>query len=269
MVIMLCNVDMKNKQLVIIAGAAGEIGTAYCKELVKRKIDCITIIRNKTLSIESPYIKSIVCNLDNESEIIEKFSSVNFSEYERVTFLHTIGVDKFDPRGYPVIEAMKTIDPDVYNTNVNSFKYLMRYCVQTIRAINAVNKNKIQLKIVIIAGVADKHAPFVIESFCEAKYIVRQYIQSQVRLYSEWVSGLAINITSTITQSALVVRPNADTKYWLQPQEVVDQSIDTLISKEDGYKEIDLIKELPNFIEGYYENNPVLYEKWSKETGIE
>lgn len=260
---------MKHKKLIIIAGAAGEIGSEFSRQLAQQGIDCIAVVRNKALSITSPLVQSVQCNLDNQQEIEEKFGSIDFEKYDQVVYLHTIGVDKFDPRGYPHIRPMDTIDPEVYHTNVNSFKYLMRYCVQRIRSINAGQKDrKIAFKISIIAGVADKHAPFVIESFCEAKFILRQYIQSSVSLYPEWISGLSINVTSTITKSALAVRPHADTTYWLTPEGVVSQSMNNLLSDEMGYKEIDIIKTLPTFVEGYYENNPVLYEKWSRETGI-
>ncbi len=256
------------KTLVIIAGAAGEIGTEFCKQVTGKNIDCIAVIRNRQVLVTSPYLQSIVCDLSDERQIREKFSSVDFSKYSKVIYLHTIGNDKFDPRGYPNIRPMNTIDPDIYNTNVNSFKYLMRYCVYRIKNINLTQKAKIKIKIAKIAGVADKYAQFVIESFCEVKYILRQYIQSQVLLYPEWVSGLSINVTSTITRSALLVRKYADTTYWLSPEDVAKQSIDILVEDVEGYKEIDLIKHSPSFTKGYYEDNKQLYEKWSRETGI-
>jgi hypothetical protein len=127
---------------------------------------------------------------------------------------------------------------------------------------------KTTLKISCIAGTADKYSPFVIESFCEAKYIVKQYIQSQCHLHPTWISGLSINVTSTITKSALAVRPHADTTYWFLPEEIVKESFDVLLKRAFGYSEIDLVKESPHFVEGYYENNHLLYEKWSRETGI-
>lgn len=258
----------KNKTLYIIAGAAGEIGTAFVKQLIGKGNDCIAIIRNKTISIESPYFISVTCDLTNQLEIEKCFTNISFEDYERVVYLHTIGVDKFDPRGYPNIKPMNTIDADVYNTNVNSFKYLYRYCIKRIRDYNLGHDQNIDLKISIIAGTSDKHTPFVIESFCEAKFILRQYIQSATNLYPNWVSGLSINVTSTITESALNVRPFADTTYWLTPEEVVNQSIDLLMENKSGYKEIDLLKKSPLFVNDYYENNTLLYEKWSKETGI-
>lgn len=256
------------KILAIIAGAAGEIGTTFCHFFANQQINCIAVIRNKQLAIRSKYIQSISCNLDTQKEVEEKFSTIRFEDYNQVIYLHTIGVDKFDPRGYPEVQKMETIDPDVYNTNVNSFKYLMRFLVGKIESTNKNRTEKTSLKISCIAGVADKYSPFVIESFCEAKYIVKQYIQSQCHLHPTWISGLSINVTSTITKSALVVRPHADTTYWFLPEEIVKESFEILLKSMVGYIEIDLIKKSPNFVQGYYENNHLLYEKWSRETGI-
>lgn len=260
---------MTSKKLIITAGAAGEIGAEFCRKAVENQIDCIGIIRNKKTGIQSAYFQELTCNLDNEKEIEQKLSDINFENYDQVIYLHTIGVDKFDPRGYPNIKPMDTIDPEVYNTNVNSFKYLLKFCLQKINEINSHSKNKkVRFRIVLLAGVGDKFTPFVIESFCEAKFIIRQYTQSYVNLYPEWVSGLSINISSTITQSALRVRPHADTEFWLTPKEVVNKSFDELISDTKLYKEIDIYKSSPFYTEGYYENNPLLYSRWSKETGI-
>lgn len=256
------------KILAIIAGAAGEIGTTFCHFFANKQIDCIAVVRNKQLPIKSTYIQPVSCNLDSQRDVEEKFSAIKFDQYQQVIYLHTIGVDKFDPRGYPEVQKMETIDPDVYNANVNSFKYLMRFLVGKIESTNKSLIEKTELKISCIAGTADKYSPFVIESFCEAKYIVKQYIQSQCSIHPNWISGLSINITSTITQSALAVRPHAETTYWFLPEEVVKESFENLLKKGVGYSEIDLIKKSPNFVQGYYENNELLYEKWSKETGI-
>jgi hypothetical protein len=64
------------------------------------------------------------------------------------------------------------------------------------------------------------------------------------------------------------VRPFAKTDYWLTPSDVVEQSYNEFIHFGSGYKEIDLMKFSPNFVEGYYEDIDMLYAKWSAETGI-
>lgn len=260
---------MKNStKLLIVAGAAGEIGTEYCKMAVAHKVNCIGIVRNRKTGIKSPFFTEVVCDLDKEASIHESFADVDFSEYKEIIYLHTIGADKFDPRGYPDIQPLKTIPSEIYDSNVNSFKYLLRYCTYAISKLNEKRSSKIGLRIAIIAGVSDKYTPFVIEPFCEAKFILRQYIQSYVGLHPDWISGLSINITSTITRSALQVRPYANTTYWLHPVEVVEKSFRTLISKAHKYKEMDIIKIFPDFIPGYYMSNKDLYEKWSRETGV-
>lgn len=259
---------MSKKHLVIVAGAPGEIGTAFCKKIITSKMDCIAIFRQHTIRLHSQHLKEVRCDLENLDNIKKSFKNIDFTAYSKIIYLHTIGVDKFDPRGYPKIKPMKTIDPQVYKTNVNSFKYLLRYCVSVLSEINKDKKTKVKFRVAIIAGVADKYTPFVIESFCEAKFIIRQYIQSYINLYPKWISGLSINISSTITKSALRVRPHANTKYWLTPTQVVEKSFKTLTSKFNDYKEFDIIKSSPHFVKDYYINDALLYKKWSQETGM-
>lgn len=251
------------KKLVIVAGAAGEIGQAFIKKLLEKDIEVLAILRNKDLYFEDNNLRKIKINLDNEIELNDKLSEIDIDSYNEIICLHTIGVDKFDPRGYPEIKKMKTIPEDVYDTNVNSFKYLYRYLLKRIN-----NNGNQKLKVAIIAGAADKHTPFVIESFCESKFILREYIRSGIELYPEKVSGLSINITSTITDSALNVRPFAELTYWLTPKEVAERSIDSLLENRNGYNQIDIIKYSPLFTENYYDDNELLYKKWSTETGI-
>lgn len=259
----------KNKKtLVIIAGAAGEIGTEYIKAFIEKRVDVLGIIRNKRVEgVESNLFESITCDLGNRKNIEVVFSRINIEDYSQIIFLHTIGSDKFNPRGYPNIAPMKTIDEDIYDTNVNSFKYLLRYLVSRISIANN-NGHDLKLKVSIIAGVSDKYTPFVIEPFCEAKFILREYIRSYVDRFPEWFSGLSINITSTITKSALSVRPQANTQDWLSPNEVVNQSADKIITPSKGYEEVDIIKYSKSFVQDYYENEELLYDKWSRETGI-
>ncbi len=258
--------DMKS--LVVIAGVAGENGTAYAKRFVEEGCDVVGIIRKTRVDgIDSDKFTQVQCELSSSQSIEEAFVAVDLESYNRVVLLHTIGVDKFNPRNYPNITKMETIDPDVYNTNVNSFKYILRYVAGRVYKANESGK-RIAMKTAIIAGVADKHTPFVIEDFCEAKLILRGYLHSYTDIFPEWFSGLSINVTSTVTKSALAVRPNADTTDWLTPDDVVDNSVSEIMSDSKVYKEVDIIKFSPNYVEGYYDNHHALYQKWSRETGI-
>jgi hypothetical protein len=260
--------NIKEKTLVIIAGVAGEIGTAFAKSITNQEIDVVGVVRNRKLIGDmNPHYSEIFCDLSNEYEIEKKFGNMALENYSRIIYLHTIGVDKFDPRNYPMIQKMETIPSDIYETNVNTFKYLLRYLAKRIRGINDSGK-KLLMKSVIIAGTSDKYTPFVIESFCEAKFILREYIRSYQSRFPDWFSGLSINVTSTVTKSAIEVRPYAKLDYWLTPEEVTERSINQLLDLRMGYEEVDLVKFSPEYNEGYYEDRDLLYEKWSAETGI-
>lgn len=262
------NNTAQKKQLVIIAGAAGEIGTEFTQKLVANNIETLGIIRNKPVSgIDSPLFKTVACHLDNPEHVEQVFSQIDLARFDRIIYLHTIGTDKFDARGYPHIRPMKTIDEDIYNTNVNSFKYLLRFLGTEVRKLRNKGKN-VELKTAIIAGVPDRYVPFVIEGFCEAKFILREYMRSYADRFPTWFSGLSINVTSTITKAALGVRPHADTEFWLTPEDVAAISFAELVSSNQGYKELNVIKFSPEYVDDYYENNEKLYTKWSKETGI-
>lgn len=260
----------KNTKLVIVAGAAGEIGTAYVQKIAESGwADIIAVVRNRNLEgVTHDCVRQIKCYLDDERDVQKKFDAIDLGNYNEVIYLHSIGVDKFQSRNFPKITKLQTIDPDVYDANVNSFKYVLKYLGTRIRQINSTQGHKIHMRIAAVLGVADKYAPFVIEDFCEAKFIVREYMRTYVERHPGWISALGINITSTITKSAVEIRPHADTTYWLTPQEVADRSCDAIMDGEHkDYREIDIIKFSPDYFESYYEDNDALYTKWSRETG--
>jgi nucleoside-diphosphate-sugar epimerase len=108
--------------LVIVAGAAGEIGTEFIKKIISENYNVVGIIRNSKVAIDHDNFETIQCSLDKDIDIQEKFDHLDLGRYSYVIYLHTIGVDKFNPRNYPNDVKMKNNDPDLYDTTVNSFK---------------------------------------------------------------------------------------------------------------------------------------------------
>jgi hypothetical protein len=254
------------KNIVIIAGAAGEIGAAYVKSFLEKEYDVLAVVRTKILPISHKNLKIVKMDLTSAVDIKNSMDKFQLFGYDSVTYIHSIGLDKFNPRGYPHITKMHTIDPQVYE-QVNTFKYLLKYLVHEIATYNGSSSKKISLKCVAIGGTSDKYTPFVIEDFCESKFIIKQYLRNYTERYFEWFTSLIVNVTSTITESALKVRPFADTTYWLTPDEVVMRSIDDIEKQGKGYSEKDLYKYNPNYYPGYYEDDHTLYKKWVMETG--
>ncbi len=250
----------KKKYLFIIAGASGEIGAAFIKQLAGN-FPIIGISRTNELDSLHKNLSWIHCDLTRHQDVEKAFSEKNFSIFEKVFLIHSIGLDKFENTNYPAIEPLETIDPTVYNSNVNTYKYIAATLMDKIsRERKAGSKTKLVLS--MIGSVADKHGVIFLTSFSESKNIVRAYIQFAVREH-KWISGLIINISSTITKSALGVRPYADTTYWLNPIDVVRKSAATLLKTKRGYNEIDIYKKDPNYDPDYYKNNEKIFSRWS------
>ncbi len=252
---------VKLKTLFIIGGASGEIGAEFVRRLIVSQ-QVIGISRENELDISSTNLRWLHFDLANPNETYKIVERMDFSKFARVVFIHSIGIDKFENIDYPRIDKIETIDPVVYNSNVNTYKY---FATALIKKLGQERKGgaKTQLTLAMIGSVADKHGLIFLTSFSESKNIVRGYMRDAVGRYP-WVTSLAINISSTITKSALKIRPHADTTYWLTPQEVVKKSLSTLLETTQGYKEINLYKKDPQYEPDYYTNNDKVFRRWSK-----
>ena len=82
------------------------------------------------------------------------------------------------------------------------------------------------------------------------------------------ISALMVNVTTVDTGNENLLRPNADKTYWLKTQEIVDRALPELAALS-GYKEIDIIKEKPDFDVKYYIDHEALLEKWRTEMGTD
>ncbi len=254
---------MVNKNLVIVAGATGEIGAEFVRKFSNQKgTDVLGISRKTISSIQRDNLLWIYADLSKPDDLRAAFSKVDFSKYNKITLIHSIGVDKFENVNFPQIEPLKTIDPVVYQSNVNTYKYLAWIVTDKIEQL--VERGlRIKLILSMVGSVADKHNIIFLTSFSESKNIVRAYIQNAIRHHS-WISGLVINISSTVTKSALAVRPQSDTTYWLTPKDVVVRALPRLAKAGKGYKEIDIFKKDPKFEKDYYKNQEKIYKRWAR-----
>ncbi len=248
------------KNCIIIAGANGEIGREFIKRFLPEN-EVIAISRNKSIEFTHPHLTSLLIDLTDPSQVEVAFADFNPAKYDRIIFIHSIGRDKFENTQYPKIESAPTMDPDVYSSNVSTYKFLARLLIKRVGQARKISP--VSLKLVMIGSIADKYGLLVLTSFTESKNIVRGYIRDAV-VRQPWISGLVVNISSTITKSATLVRPYADTTYWLTPKEVSDGSYEHILSSLDGYHEIEVYKKDPNFDENYYSDDEAVFKRWAK-----
>lgn len=248
------------RNCIIIAGANGEIGREYIQKFCsKNKI--IAISKQKISEIKHPNVSSIIVDLTNPKDLERAFINFDPTPYKRIILIHSIGRDKFENTNYPKIEPLGTLDSSVYTSNVNTYKYIARLLIKKVEV--ARETRSVKLKLVMIGSVADKYGLLILTSFSESKNIVRSYMKDAVQSFP-WVSALVVNISSTITKSALDVRPHADTTYWLKPNEVVENSWKKILRQFGRYKEIDVYKKDPKFQKNYYFDDKAIFERWSR-----
>ncbi len=249
------------KNCIIIAGANGKLGREDLTALLPDNI-VIGVSRSRMADIVHPHFISISADLTNSGELENAFSEFDPAKYKKITLVHCIGRDKFEHTSYPKIESFETIDPIVYQSNVNTYKYIARILIKKVAA--ARKTKPVKLKLVQIGSVADKYGLLVIASYSESKNIVRSYMKDAVSLFP-WVSALVINISSMDTPSALVIRPYAKTTYWLSVKEVAERSIKEIVSGRSRYKEIAIFKKNPAFKKDYYLDDNAVFRQWSKQ----
>lgn len=250
------------KTLVIVGGAGGDVGKAFVRWLCK-KCSVIGVTRDSKPEIADKNLSWVNCDLTNPAEVANFVSGINLGDFAKVVLIHVAGKDKFENTRFPIIDPLPTIDEEIYGSNVNTYKYLAG---ELIRRVDAERKRNPKLKLVLstVAGVAEKYGMIFLTSFVECKNIIRQYIRDAASLYP-WVSGFVMSTSSMKTKSALLVRPYADTTYWLTPEEVAEKCLPALLRKKRGYSEMEIIKPNPRFEDDYYRNNQKMFEKWSRE----
>lgn len=248
------------KNCIIIAGANGEMGIEFINKFISKNT-VIAISKNKKMEFSHPNLISITSDLTNPEELEKAFMNFDPSDYKKVILIHSIGKDKFENTQYPKIDVLETIDSGVYISNVNTYKYISKLLIKKVEI--ARKKSNVKLKLVMVGSVADKYGLSVITSFSESKNIVRSYMKNATYLFP-WVSALVINVSSTITKSALEIRPYSDTTYWLTPKEVVEKSKKRILSQFKKYQEIDIFKKDPRFENNYYFNDEAIFNRWTK-----
>jgi len=142
------------KQCFIIAGANGEIGRGFVEKILP-KHTVIAISKQHASQIHHPNLISVVVDLTKPEEVEKAFSGFDPTQYDQITFIHSIGIDKFENKQFPKIEPLETIDPVVYASNVNTYKYLARFLIKKIEAARKIKL--VTLKFVMIGSIADKY----------------------------------------------------------------------------------------------------------------
>ena len=81
------------------------------------------------------------------------------------------------------------------------------------------------------------------------------------------IRGVFINVSSVNTGNENKLRPNADKTNWLEPDEIVSDSIDILEKQRVRNLEMDIFKHISSFNPNIYYSPQVVWERWITEMG--
>lgn len=261
-------------KLAIVTGTSGALGRAYLEKLYTIKgIKCFGISRKSTgKKLRGVSYAEKVDLLDAElvRKTIEKQAPLDSKQ--QVIFIHPVGKFKFEPNKKPEIDLDGDgIDDEVLESNVSTFgnieEPLSRFVKQLSKVTNIVE--------VGFGSVSDKYkVPFWL-SYSRSKDILRGEISGRARRNSHniKVRGIFVNVSSVNTRNENNLRPNADRTYWLEPNEIVNDTLRLIIGDnqrddhELRYVETDVFKPRPDFDPNVYYSEEVVLERWKREMG--
>lgn len=242
-----------SKQLFIVTGAAGELGTLFIEKLIKRREHVIGISRSE-FSVSG--VEIYKADLTDEVQIREALKNIHLETFQTINLIHPVGKFKFEKNHTEVQDDDKDgIDDEVYKTNVITLKNVIKDLMM------GVNKTQ-KINVCAFASISDKHSIPFWKSYTKSKNIIRGYLKELCE--QNYIHALMVNVSTVDTGNENLLRPNADKTYWLQPQEIVFETLPELVNIS-RYKEIDLYKEKPDFNKDYYLDHEAILKKWEKE----
>ncbi len=248
------------RQLVIVSGARQGIGKSFLDHYQSiPDTECLGFSRT-----QNPQYLQL--DLLDETVTSLAVDSLDFNGIGRILYLHSVGMDKFEPKGVPHIDNDGDgIDDEVYNSNVGAFVNFATPLIEK------ATKLRIPLLLGNVGSISDVYAVPFWQSFSRAKNLVRQYVKS---INNPFVRGIFLNVGSTLDEEGIYKygRIKADTTYWQTVKELVQKSVPLIDEMMDGpamFAEFDFYKYNPHFRPDYFINLPKLYFMWQREMGFE
>ena len=257
-------------RLVIVTGASGALGNAYINALSKHWDSlCIGISRQKvhSKSNDVTYIENLDL-LDSESVRKQIDKELPFSRVKEVLLVHPVGKFKFEESKSPEVDIDGDgIDDEVYASNVKTFNNVKNPLLELAEQTGNIS----DLTLCAFGSVSDRYkVPFWI-SYSKSKDILRQHISGMARQSGKNVNikGVFVNVSSVNTGNERQLRPYADMTHWLQPDEIVDDSVDVLIRSRIRNMEMDVFKAITGFDPATYYSESEVVKRWRKDMGKE
>jgi len=246
--------------LAIVTGANGALGKAYLEELAPMpNIRSVGIVRESKHEVEGVEYRHGV-DLLEQHKVEQAIASLRCEQAKKILLIHPVGKFKFE------MQPPEEIDPEILLSNMATMANTVRSVMNRMR--------ESTLVVCAFGSVSDKYNVPFWQSYTAAKNEVRNSLRTLSTMFSRpngnrKVRSVIVNVSTTDTGNENALRPNADKTFWLQPKQIVDESLPILLADSGpSYQEFDVIQEKPGFDpEAYYENPDEVLAKWIREMG--
>ena len=158
------------KRLVIITGANGAVGKSYLEHFLQVKDTICIAISRSSMETKANHLRTDLMDHVSTRKVIEELS---FSGVSNVIFIHAVGKFKYEPYNDKTEE--KTIDPEVYSSNYQTFLNVTTPLVEKLEEEHK-RKNKISLTLCAFGSITHKYKIPYWYSYSCAKDALREYI---------------------------------------------------------------------------------------------
>jgi hypothetical protein len=263
------------KRLIIINGVTGALGSACLALCSRNPENTIYGWSRKGL----PYMDFLVSGIMPDVTLICSVGKedlkgyhmlldrINFSLYEKVIYIHALGVYPFEISPEGTITVTDDHDKDGINDLVTKLSHDFFLSV-----LNKLIKKSARVQALIFGGLVDKHEPLVHQSWWKTmKKIKARCIE--VVSKNKKVSVMVLNISSVICPNELITRPfvfrdtDAKSCFWLMPHEVAEEVDRLTTGDSQGFYECELFHPSGYYRPGYYADENFTVRK-KRELGI-
>jgi hypothetical protein len=250
------------KTLVIINGVTGAIGTA-CLARFSREPDVTIYGLSRKAELFSVFKKdeylpdnSLICSIGdiaNKNNCESFVKSINQILYDKIVYIHAVGVYPFEIDASGNIKVSHDTDGDgvddrVVELSYNAFFAMTDTLRDMAKSINAL----------IFGGIADKHHPVVHKSWWTVMEKIKENM-NKIILNDNSINFFVLNISSVICPHEILTRPfvfqhtNANPRFWLMPHEVAEEvAMLTFFDSHKGFIEQDLFHNADYYQDDYF-----------------
>jgi len=235
--------DMRGT-VAVVTGAAGEVGKAFLDCFLAEEIECRGITHQDV-------------NLADAVETENVLGSLGLGAYECIILVHTVGRFKWEGNGIPCGDADGDgISDEIFESNVLTFKHVVQHLISLEKHLTICN----------IGSISDRYGIPWWRSYSRAKNLVREQMRELAKRKA--VRGISVNVSTVQTTKECQLRPCADQRFWLSPDEMAKKAMPYIMRGPDGYLEIDIFKDRPDFDPlAYYLDPALIKQRWLKEMG--